>query len=215
MTNLLTTLLSRFWGLVRRFLRSEHPLNVPQKHQQPILPIKNTIRMILHKTLNHMMILSWEIQWTKMRKMSWKGSVIIVPCGLNSLSNGLVFGQTPPPIPIMKTSRKNFKPFMGYSSTSAPSNIFKNRHLQKIKGLFSSVLSQSVILHVQTLEPSRNICFCRKKLIWTQDKRICFQIVTWRRSSCITTGSLCGNTYTKLVMKLVIKIVIFDKILLF
>ena len=41
----------RIWMLIRKLLRSEHPLTVPEKYQQKILPINNTISMTLHKTL--------------------------------------------------------------------------------------------------------------------------------------------------------------------
>ena len=148
-------------------------------------------------------------------KIPCKESMIIVPCGLNSLLTGRVFWQTPPPIPIMKTSRNNYKPFMGYSSTSTSSNGFKNQCMQNKKDFLPSLFSQAFILHVQTLEPSINLCFWRQEIIWTQDKLICFQIVTRRSSSCITTGSSWINKYIKLIMKVVIKILLFDKIVLF
>ena len=130
---------------------------MPQKHRQPIIPTNNIIRIMLHKTLTHMMMLLWKLQCTTMREMPWKGSVRILPCGLNSLLTGRIFWQTPPPIPIMKTSRKNYKQFMGDYSMLTPSNGFENQCLQNKKGLLPSVFSQAVILHVQTLEPSRNI----------------------------------------------------------
>ena len=57
MTTLLNTLLNGFWRFVRRLFRRNHPLHVPHKNQQPIIPIKNTIRIILHKNLTQMMIL--------------------------------------------------------------------------------------------------------------------------------------------------------------
>ena len=103
---------------------------------------------------------------------------------------------------------------MGDSSTLVSSNIFKNQRLKKKKGFLPSVFFQAVILHFQTLEPSGNF-FRRQELIWTQDKLICFQIVTQKRSSCLTKGSLWKNPYAKLVMELVIKLLIFDKIVLF
>ena len=56
MTTLLTTLLNGFWRFVRRFIRINNPLHVTQKHQQPIIPIKNTIIMMLHNTLTHKMM---------------------------------------------------------------------------------------------------------------------------------------------------------------
>ena len=165
---------------------------------------------MLHKNLTQVMILLWKIQCTKIRTMHWQGSVRILPCGLNSLSAGRVLLQTTPPMTIMKASRNNYKPFMGDSSTLTPSNGFDNQHLQKKKILLPSVFLQAVILHVQTLDPSRNPCFWRQDLIWIQDKLICFRSVTRRRSSCITIGSLWRNKYTKLVFKVVIRILIFD-----
>ena len=144
-----------------------------------------------------------------MRKILSKGSVRTVPCRLNRLLAGSVFWQKPPPIPITKTSLTNCKPFMGYSSTSNPSNGFKNQTLQKKKYFLPYVFFQAVILHVQTLETSRNLCFVRKELIWTQEKLIRFQSVTQRSLICITTGSLWRNIYTKSVMKVVIKIILF------
>ena len=141
--------------------------------------------------------------------------MIILLCGLNILSTGRIFWQTPPPIPIMKTSGNNCKLFMGDSYTLNPSNGFENQSLQNKKGFLPSVLSQAVILHVHTLDPSRNMCFWRQELIWTHDKLICFQSITLRRSSWIITGSLWKNTDTKLITKVVIKILLFDKIVQF
>ena len=80
-----------FCRFARIFIRSEHPLLVPQKNKHPILPIKNTFRMILHKNLTHMMMLSQKLQCTTMRMMTWEGTVILVPCGLNILLTGRVF----------------------------------------------------------------------------------------------------------------------------
>ena len=215
MTTLLTTLLSGFWRLVRRLLRREHPLHVTQKYQKPIIPIKNTIRMILHKNLTHIMMILWKLQCTTMRTMPWQGRVRMLPCGLNSLSTGHFLWQTPPPMPIMKTSENNWKPFMEDSSTSTPSNGFKNQSLQNKKGFIHSVFSQAVILYVQTLETSINLCFWRQELIWTQEKPVGLQSVTRRSSSCTPTGISWKNTNTKLLKKLVIKLVLFDKIVLF
>ena len=48
---------------------------------------------------------------------------------------------------------------MGDSSISNPSNGFENQCLRNNKGFLPSVFSQAVILHVHTLEPSRNILF--------------------------------------------------------
>ena len=127
-TTLLTTLLNRFWRLVRRSLISEHPLNVPQNHQQPIIPTNNTIRMMLYKTLTQMMMLLWEIKCTTMRTMPCKGGIIILTCGLNILSTGSIFWQTPHTMTIMKTPGNNCKQFMRNYSTSTPSNIFENQH---------------------------------------------------------------------------------------
>ena len=149
--------------------------------------------MMYNTLIQMMMMLSWKLQRSKMITMPCKGGGIIVHCGLNSLSTGRVFWLTPSPIPIMKTSRNNSKPFMGYSSTLTPSNGFENKHLQKNKGLLPYVFLRAVILHVQTLEPSSNLYFWRQELIWTHDKLIGFQSVTRRRSSCITTGSLWIN----------------------
>ena len=161
------------------------------------------------------MMLSWKLQCMKMRTMTFQGSVRILTCVLKHLSTGRVFLQTYPTIPIMKTSINNCKPFMVDSSTSTSSNGFENHNLKKKKGFLPYVLSQDFILHVQTLEASRNMCFRMQELIWTQEKLMCFQSVARRRSSWITTGSLWINTYTKSAMKVVIKIVLFGKILLF
>ena len=151
MTTIMTTLFNRFWRFLRISLRSEHPMHVSQNHQKTMIPIKNTIRMMIHKTLTKIMMLSWKLQCTTTRKMPWQGSVLILPRRLNSLSTGQVFCQTPPLIPIMNTSRKNCKPFMGDLSTSTTSNGFDNQRLQKNEGLIPSVSLQAVILHVQTL----------------------------------------------------------------
>ena len=75
MTKLLTPLLNGFWGFIGKFLRSKHPLHVPHKHQQPIIPIKNTIVVIMHNTLTQIMMLSWKLQCMIMRTMPWEGSV--------------------------------------------------------------------------------------------------------------------------------------------
>ena len=170
MTNILNNLLDRFWRFVRISLRSDHPLHVPHNHHQPIIPIKNTITIILHKTLTQIMMLLWKLQCTTMMTMPWKGSIRILPWGLNILSTGRVIWQTPPPIPTMKTSRNNCKPFMGDYPMLTPSNGFDNQRLQNKTGFIHSVFSQAFILHVHTLEPSRNLCFWRQELIWTQEK---------------------------------------------
>ena len=168
MITIFTTLLNGFWRFVRRFLRSEQPLYDPKKHQHPIIPINNTIRMMLQKTLSHMMMLSWKLQFATMRTIPWKGSMRISPCGLESLLNVHTFWQKPSPIPKIKNSRNNYKPFIGYFSTSTPLYGFKNLCIQKNISLLTSVLLQGLILHVQTLEPSRNLYFWRQEVIWTQ-----------------------------------------------
>ena len=76
-----------FCRFARIFIKSEHPLLVPQKNEHPTLRIKNTIRMIFHKNLTHMMMLSRKLQCTTMRKITWQGSVIIVPCWISGCPN--------------------------------------------------------------------------------------------------------------------------------
>ena len=159
MTTILTTLLNGFWIFVRRSPRSEHPLHVPQKHQTLIIPINNTIGMILHNNLTLIVMLLWKLKCTTMRTMPWKGSVRIVPCGLNSLSTGRVFWQTTPTIPIRKNSINNCKPFIGDSYKLTSSIGFDNQRLQNEKGLIPYILFQTDILHVQNLDPSGNLCF--------------------------------------------------------
>ena len=106
-TKILTTLLNWFWKFVRRLLRSEHHIHVQQKHQNPILTINNTIRMMLQNNLTQMMILLCKLQCTEIRTMPCNWSVRIVPCGLNSLSTGRVFWKTSPPILQIRHSAPN------------------------------------------------------------------------------------------------------------